>query len=207
MLNPTQPQRALRLLHSTQKYLFDKDNLEAPHKYVESLIIFEDDSNFYVHQQAERKVDLALIGTPTIGFPKSSLLPFLANLPSIVPLEHIPAGTFVKTPNEGMLDVNTDPRNIALVMQREIELWETVLWAALHPNICGYFGVVNEDGERATGIVLKKYGATLAEVVERKEAVDVAKAMRELDAGLAHLHSLGLVNGSLQRIRIITCRC
>merc|ERR1712000_25844 len=80
---------------------------------------------------------------------------------------------------------------------QEVEVYEQ-LRQSPHPNIGTYHGCVVKDG-RIKGLCLRRYDRTLAEIV-REESIghDQLKAyIEDVERGIKHLHSLGLVHGDL----------
>jgi serine/threonine protein kinase len=65
-----------------------------------------------------------------------------------------------------------------------------------HPNISRYHGCVVEDGW-IKGLSFDRYAMTLAERVQDERPLDIDACLRGIQAGVDHLHSLGLIHNDL----------
>ncbi|KAK4699889.1 hypothetical protein P7C70_g6366, partial [Phenoliferia sp. Uapishka_3] len=194
---PIQYEPILRVVETSQTFeVGGPENLSAKPIYINTIVLLESDTHYYVHKQTPQDVDVALIGIPSIQFAKVDFCPLLTDLPALTPLyPPIPPETFIKYPSPHTLDEHVKAETVARGVQCEIKLWETILRHHPSPRICEYRGVISQDGVRATGIALKDYGSNLAELAERKVDLGaVDKLMEELETAIAHIHSLGLVH-------------
>lgn len=75
-----------------------------------------------------------------------------------------------------------------------------------HPNIVEYLGCVVHEN-RITGLCLAKYGATLTTIVDqmahKNGQFDPISLMKGIEAGVRHLHKLGLVHNDLNPSNIM----
>ncbi|CAA7260740.1 unnamed protein product [Cyclocybe aegerita] len=90
--------------------------------------------------------------------------------------------------------------SIADAVREEVRILETISRSP-HPNLCHYYGCIQE-GDRIAGIGLQKYKCTLFEAMSGNEesqssTLDVASVAAGIQAGLDHLHSLGLAHNDI----------
>ncbi|KAJ5477764.1 hypothetical protein N7530_003273 [Penicillium desertorum] len=105
------------------------------------------------------------------------------------------------------------PNSIAEDVLKEVRVCE-VLMQHPHPNIATYLGCQVSDG-RITGLCLKKYPHTLMKEVNpgarskrvlrntREVSEDYSRVLMDIESGLHHLHSLGLVHNDLNPSNIM----
>ncbi|KAI1735315.1 kinase-like domain-containing protein [Xylaria scruposa] len=71
-----------------------------------------------------------------------------------------------------------------------------------HPNIARYLGCVVRDG-RIKGLGFEKYPVTLDKLLEDGTPFDKDRCMRGVEAGVQHMHDLGLVHNDLNPTNIM----
>ncbi|KAI1753983.1 kinase-like domain-containing protein [Xylaria castorea] len=110
--------------------------------------------------------------------------------------EPLPATCYHKRPNlltyqgtENSHDVF--PRTILI----EAEACE-LLRKHPHPNIARYLGCVIKDG-RIKGLCFDKYPVTLGKILDDGTPFNKDRCMRGIEAGVQHMHDLGLVHNDL----------
>ncbi|KAH6418241.1 hypothetical protein HBI14_097060 [Parastagonospora nodorum] len=106
---------------------------------------------------------------------------FNASTMTIAPLE---SGSYEKKASH-------ESRDLTL---REIQTCR-VLQECPHPNICGYRGVVVNNG-LVTALMFDRYDMNLREFLysQRSNNMDIPKCIQEIKNGIDHIHSLGLVH-------------
>ncbi|KAG7146236.1 LIM domain kinase 1 like protein [Verticillium longisporum] len=71
-----------------------------------------------------------------------------------------------------------------------------------HPNVAAYFGCIVEGG-RIKGLVFQKYAMTLSQRLRIPKPLDGTRCIRDIEEGLRHLHSLGLIHNDLNPSNIM----
>jgi serine/threonine protein kinase len=104
---------------------------------------------------------------------------------------------------------------IARITNREISTCE-ILKQHPHPNVGKYYGVeasevisVRDLGivqtfphKVVTGVVFERYDCDLDHMSRTRERIDVRKVVKDVKAGLEHLHSLGIVHCDVKPVNI-----
>lgn len=77
---------------------------------------------------------------------------------------------------------------------REIQTCK-ILQACPHPNVCGYRGVVVNNG-MVTGLMFDRYDMNLREFLysDFSDNMSISKCIQDIKSGIDHIHSLGLVH-------------
>jgi serine/threonine protein kinase len=89
----------------------------------------------------------------------------------------------------------TDRPEFATLILTEVEACE-VLRLHPHPNIAPYLGCVVENSH-IKGPCFPKYSTILAHMLKDKVEFDRAFVQRDIEAGVEHMHKLGLLHGDL----------
>ncbi|RCI16356.1 hypothetical protein L249_2849 [Ophiocordyceps polyrhachis-furcata BCC 54312] len=71
-----------------------------------------------------------------------------------------------------------------------------------HPNIVQYLGCIVRDG-RITGLGFAKYSSTLSQILEDGTPFSIAHCLHGIEAGIRHMHNLGLVHNDLNPSNIM----
>ncbi|KAI0183936.1 serine/threonine kinase [Xylaria flabelliformis] len=71
-----------------------------------------------------------------------------------------------------------------------------------HPNIARYLGCIIKDG-RIKGLIFDKYPVTLYKMLEDETPFDKERCIRGIEAGVQHMHDLGLVHNDLNPANIM----
>lgn len=129
--------------------------------------------------------------------------PFYADRMTLIPAQYIdPSRHYIKkyTPvDEDECEDDETPLSVQFAnlsnRVREIATCEK-LREYPHPNVCGYFGVkTNAVGTRVEGIVLQKFHCDLKDLVpDHMNLAVAATAIRDIEAGIKHMHSLGAIH-------------
>jgi serine/threonine protein kinase len=110
---------------------------------------------------------------------------------------------YIKRPNlfalaEGLFNCDQSMRTT----NREIASCE-VLHANPHPSICDYLGVVlHSDSMRITGLAFERFAFDLEKLVRSGRCFNAESCMSQIEAGLDHMHALGLVHSDLKPANI-----
>lgn len=88
----------------------------------------------------------------------------------------------------------------ALLLQ-EAKIFE-ILKKHPHPNIAHFYGCIVQD-KRLKGLCFKKYTMTLSQAVRESVSLGTDAILRGIEAGINHLHNLGLVHNDLNPSNIM----
>jgi serine/threonine protein kinase len=109
------------------------------------------------------------------------------------------ADVYIKTPTAA--GFNTYGSRLGELFVHEAEVYE-LLKTHPHPNIMGFQGSLVLNG-RLRGLCLDKYDQTLAERFESDKPVDIEACVNGIEAGIAHLHRLGLAHNDIRPSNIL----
>lgn len=120
-------------------------------------------------------------------------------------MELSPSKYYIKEPN--LLSYGDSPATLQSSNEilNEVLVCE-ILKANPHPNIAAYIGCVVTNG-RIQGICLKRYKMTLDERLQDTKAFDRDACLREIELGIRHLHSLGLIHNDINPANIMVDDC
>jgi serine/threonine protein kinase len=128
----------------------------------------------------------------------------------------LPDGLYVKKPfsiNWDRISQGPRPNMIAEDVLKEARIYELLLQSP-HPNIATYLGCQVDDGT-ITGLCLKKYSHTLMKEVNPraltktalrstlKPGKDYSSILADIENGIRHLHTLGLVHNDINPSNIM----
>ena len=136
----------------------------------------------------------------TIPIPTSHVWPLVDPTFTQAP-EPLPYACYVKQPSFLNYDDTTNGQDYARQILTEVEACE-VLRLHPHPNIARYLGCVMEDG-RIKGLCFPKYVTTLLQMLRDKTDFDRPHFLRGIEAGVEHMHKLGLIHGDLNPTNIM----
>lgn len=111
-----------------------------------------------------------------------------------------PGDIFIKRPKLSYLDDKYSSVMLPRLFLDEILVLE-ILKQRPHPNLAEYYGCSNHRGF-ITGILLKKYNATLEEYLDSHK-LPHEHIMAGLEAGIQHLHTLGYAHNDLNPTNIM----
>ncbi|KIJ48905.1 hypothetical protein M422DRAFT_28272 [Sphaerobolus stellatus SS14] len=161
-------------------------------------VVWKDDNGslFITQHPPEISTEEALKTLPGTAIPDSHLYPpwtdDITEAPTPLPPNH-----FIKAPNP------INYHGTAFCAERfagEVRVLEQLQLASVsHPNIVKYYGCVRK-GPYIGGICLHRYVCDLADVLDenvpadRKPPFDPESVICDIDAGLKHIHALGIVH-------------
>ncbi|KAI0454716.1 hypothetical protein F5B21DRAFT_503963 [Xylaria acuta] len=116
--------------------------------------------------------------------------------------EPLPATCYQKRPSllsyEG---ADKDSHYIPTVILNEVEACE-ILIKHPHPNVARYLGCIINDG-KIKGLGFDKYPITLDKMLKDETPFDKDRCIRGIEAGVQHMHGLGLVHNDLNPANIM----
>lgn len=179
-------------LHSkAETWSFDNDLPEFLHTHV----IFQDANQYYhifTHQR-EHEIDLGSISqnSELHQIPQEHIFPLFE--PGLTKYDSPTRDDiYIKRPHLTLYDGSD---YVSALICQEALVCET-LKNNPHPKIARYFGCIEEEG-RITGLCFEKYSETLTE--RRDRGVRIGEGLlKQVKAGAAHLHSLGLIHNDLR---------
>ncbi|KIJ41824.1 hypothetical protein M422DRAFT_171794 [Sphaerobolus stellatus SS14] len=182
---------------------------EHPDEFVRGpvIVIWKDDNGslFITRHPPEISTEEALETLPGTAIPDSQLYPLwtddITEAPTPLPPNH-----FIKVPNP--LDYNGTPI-CAERFAGEVHVLERLRLASVsHPNIVKYYGCVRK-GPYIGGICLQRYVCDLAEILrekvpgDTKPPFDPESVICDIEAGLKHIHALGIVHDDINPSNIM----
>ncbi|KAJ5915487.1 hypothetical protein N7466_011420 [Penicillium verhagenii] len=166
-------------------------------KFLNTHVILRDASNYYSAQVPER-----------ITHPVD--MPSISNHPSLKKI--LPEHIFPKTESDFTICPNPENPSVftkrprltgydgsaclSLWVLREAQICE-LLFDTTHENVARYLGCTVENG-RITGLCFERYEETLEDRIADGRWVDRENCLRQIEAGLEHLHSFGVVHNDMR---------
>ncbi|KAK7995111.1 serine/threonine-protein kinase [Apiospora arundinis] len=126
------------------------------------------------------------------------------DLPLVVSAKYVSSpDDWIKRPDIFVYSQVAGTTMIADDFMEEIRILQTI-HESPHPNIVKFKGCI-EDADRVVAVLLKRYRITLEVRVEgyNQPAFDARACLREIEAGIEHLHSLGLAHNDLNPSNIM----
>ncbi|RDA90469.1 hypothetical protein CP533_3953 [Ophiocordyceps camponoti-saundersi (nom. inval.)] len=160
------------------------------------------DEYFYVttSQRAFGPEEIDVTELDTTRIPADHVFP-LADFEFTRAPDPLPSTAYLKRPNFLRYETSSDNSDYGRQILTEVEACE-VLRMHPHPNIVQYLGCVVRDG-RITGLGFAKYSLTLEDMLEDGTSFNTACCLRGIEAGVRHMHSLGLVHNDLNPSNIM----
>lgn len=112
-----------------------------------------------------------------------------------------PATAYLKRHSLLFYEATSGSSDYALQILTEVEACE-ILRKHPHPNIAPYWGCVVRDG-RIRELCFPRYGVTLAQMLKDGTQFDKSACLSGIEAGVAHMHRLGLVHNDLNPSNIM----
>ncbi|KAJ8131252.1 hypothetical protein O1611_g2377 [Lasiodiplodia mahajangana] len=114
----------------------------------------------------------------------------------------LPPTSYVKRPRLLYYDGgNTTSTKYYDLILTEVKACE-ILSRHPHPNIAQYLGCI-VNNERITGLCFEKYPVTLSQLLKNKTPFSKDSCLQGIEAGVNHMHSLGLVHNDLNLSNIM----
>ena len=112
-----------------------------------------------------------------------------------------PADSYLKRPHLLYYEEKAGSFDYHRLILAEIEVCE-ILRIHPHPNIAKYLGCVVKDG-RVQGLSFTRYPTSLSDMLKDGQPFDTVQCMRGIEAGVSHLHALGLIHNDLNPSNIM----
>ncbi|KAI0089938.1 hypothetical protein BDY19DRAFT_93568 [Irpex rosettiformis] len=172
-------------------------------RHVGYTIAWEENGEQYLLEHEGKTYDLDKLDAPPLVPPQ-----YLTTTPWLDTYHEapqpLPPDAFVKS-NSVIRLTPDDPTLLSQLMRREIQVYMTISHSPPHPNICPFYGCVR-DGNRATGLVLKKILHELPDkwcYVEPQRATPKLVILKGVKRGLDHLHNLGIIHNDINKANIL----
>ena len=111
----------------------------------------------------------------------------------------------MKRPNLLYYDSPKDSTELSSLLLHEAEVCE-ILRASPHQNIAQYLGCIVKN-DKITGLCFVKYGMNLFDrVTEDSRPFNTNLVLKGIQAGIRHLHSLGLIHCDINPANIVMGR-
>lgn len=161
-----------------------------------------DGEYFYakIKQRIFRNPEIDISGLVTTRIPGERIWPLADPAFTRAP-DSLPSPSYLKRPKLLYYEDNLTDLDYGQNILTELEACET-LRLHPHPNIAQYMGCVVTEG-RVKGLVFAKYSITLSEVLKDGVPFDKDSCLRGIEAGVRHMHQLGLVHNDLNPANIM----
>jgi serine/threonine protein kinase len=161
-----------------------------------------DDEYFYARtsQYIFRSPQIDINGLDTIQISAHHVWP-LADPKFTRAPEPLPSTCYLKRPSLLYYENTPDKPDYAHQILTEVEACE-VLRIHPHPNIAQYLGCVVRDG-RIRGLCFAKYSITLSQMLKDETPFHRSHCLSGIEAGVRHMHDLGLVHNDLNPSNIM----
>ncbi|KXH28617.1 serine/threonine-protein kinase [Colletotrichum nymphaeae SA-01] len=195
------------------------EEVEGVFKFTKTVIIFKSGEEIYhAAVPSSEPVSSELSETQLINkllVPTAAYKPPFSCTFTRAP-DPLPTDTYIKTPSLLSYDQihnGPQPNQIADDVLNEVRICE-LLRESPHPNLAKYIGCQVSDGN-ISGICFVRYGKTLMEAVNprglmkrkfsttHRDLGDFGRGLQGIQAGIAHLHSLGIVHNDINPSNIM----
>ncbi|KAI0550665.1 hypothetical protein F4679DRAFT_594579 [Xylaria curta] len=176
----------------------DPDNVTYHHSTV--LLRGADDEYFYANFPEHFDVDeIDIKKLNVIKIPEEHIWPLADPTLTQAP-DPLPVTSYHKRPR--LISYGEKyPDHFPKVTLNEAKVCE-ILQKHPHPNIARYLGCIIKDG-RIKGLGFDKYPITLGEMLEDGTPFDKQRCIHGIEAGVQHMHDLGLVHNDLNPANIM----
>jgi serine/threonine protein kinase len=161
-----------------------------------------DDEYFYIKTSqrmfGSSKIDINDLAT--IRIPADHVWP-LADPKFTRAPEPLPSTCYLKRPSLLYYENTPDKPDYGDQILTEVEACE-ILRKHPHPNIAQYLGCIVKDG-RIKGLAFARYSKTLAQILNDGIALQRTQCLRGIEAGVRHMHDLGLIHNDLNPSNIM----
>lgn len=176
----------------------DKDN-DYVFDHMKVILRGADDEYFYA-KTSVRSPQIDIDGLDIIPIPAEHIWPLAEPRFTRAPVP-LPSTCYLKRPRLLYYGNSSDESDYARHILTEVEACE-VLRNHPHPNIAQYLGCVVKDG-RIRGLCFTRYTTTLSQILKDKTSFDRSRCLRGIEAGVQHMHGLGLVHNDLNPSNIM----
>ncbi|KAI1318033.1 kinase-like domain-containing protein [Xylariaceae sp. FL0255] len=169
-----------------------------------SKIILRDvDGNYFSAKTPQRILRMTTIDIDELDLspiPRDRIHP-LVNSDFTVAPDPLPSTSYFKRPRLLYYENAGDYPEYSRFILTEAEACE-ILRKHPHRNIAQYLGCVVQAG-RIRGLGFAKYPITLSQLLKEKTHFDRSRCLRGIEAGVSHMHGLGLVHNDLNPSNIM----
>ncbi|KAK3391220.1 kinase-like domain-containing protein [Podospora didyma] len=165
-------------------------------------IILRDANDEYFYAKTNQRMTRVSIvdvnGLDTTRIPADHIWP-LANPKFTRAPDPLPPTSYLKRPR--LLYYGLDDLDCGNQILTEVEACE-VLKRYPHPNIAPYLGCIVKEG-RIRGLAFARYSVTLSQMLKDETPFDRGHCLCGIEAGVRHMHKLGLVHNDLNPSNIM----
>ncbi|KAI0428175.1 kinase-like domain-containing protein [Xylaria sp. FL1042] len=167
-------------------------------------IILRDANGEYYYAKTNQRI----FGSPMIDI--NELDKALVSADRIYPLIHpeftlapdpLPPTSYFKRPSLLYYENTPDTLDYGRQILTEVEACE-ILRKHPHPNIVQYLGCIVKAG-RIRGLGFAKYSVTLSQMLKDRTHFSRSRCLLGIEAGISHIHELGLVHNDLNPSNIM----
>ncbi|KAK3377679.1 kinase-like domain-containing protein [Podospora didyma] len=151
-------------------------------------------------QRIFRSPKIDINGLDTIRIPADRVWP-LADPEFTRAPDPLPSTCYLKRPSLLYYENTPDKPDYDRHILTEVGACE-ILRVHPHPNIAQYLGCIVKDG-RIRGLGFAKYSITLSQMLKDGTPFNRSRCLRGIEAGVSHMHSLGLIHNDLNPSNIM----
>ncbi|KAI0117924.1 kinase-like domain-containing protein [Nemania sp. FL0031] len=167
-------------------------------------IIFRKGDNEYFYAKSSQRIfrdeDVDVDTLETIKIPVEHIWP-LADPEFTRAPEPLPETCYIKRQNLINYEAGPNAHKYGEPILTEIKACE-VLRKHPHPNIVRYLGCVVKDG-RVRGLAFEKHTLALQQMLKEDIPFDKDRCLDDIEAGIRHMHDLGLVHNDINPSNIL----
>ncbi|CAJ2503377.1 Uu.00g107710.m01.CDS01 [Anthostomella pinea] len=167
-------------------------------------IILRDDAGDYFYAKTTQRI----FRSPTIDINELDISPIpgdriypLADPNLTLAPDPLPSTSYFKRPRLLYYENAADIPGYDCHILTEVKACE-ILSKHPHPNIAQYLGCIVKAG-RIRGLGFAKYPTALSQLLEEKTRFDKSRCLLGVEAGVRHMHELGLVHNDLNPSNIM----
>jgi serine/threonine protein kinase len=193
------PQSGMEVCESIDSYITEGDD----HIFDETKIILRkgEDEYFYAKSsQPLRPAEVDIDTLDAVAIPMKHIWPLADPTFTRAP-EPVPENCYLKRKSVLDYEDGSDAIGFGDTILAEVEACE-VLRKHPHPNIVQYLGCVIKDG-RVRALAFNKHSVTLRDMVKAKTPFDKNRCLDAIEAGVRHMHDLGLIHNDLNPSNIM----
>ncbi|KAI1352324.1 kinase-like domain-containing protein [Xylaria sp. FL0043] len=165
-------------------------------------IILRTDGEYFYAKTNQRifRSSIDINGLATIRIPADNVWP-LADPEFTRAPDPLPSTAYVKRPSLLYYENASNNPDYACQILTEVKTCE-VLRKHPHHNIVQYLGCIVKDG-RIKGLAFAKYSITLSQMLKDGTRFNRSRCLHGIQAGVSHMHKLGLVHNDLNPSNIM----